>query len=163
TGVSRLAPGEQLVVRDGRLRTRALWAAGPFGAPRANMEPAIAARSVADTLRVAVERQLVADVPVGALLSGGLDSSAIVACGRAPLARRGSVANGGVWARRAAKAFAHADQSADARLLGYFGWGEPEWLRGLFAREHIHRLTLEALHAPMLEFLARLPPGLLPL
>jgi asparagine synthase (glutamine-hydrolysing) len=68
-----------------------------------------------------------------------------------------------VWARRAAKAFAHADQSPDARLLGYFGWGEPTRLGALFAREHQAQLSQGSLYAPMLERLAALPAGLSPL
>ena len=32
-----------------------------------------------DAVRAAVERQMVADVPVGAMLSGGIDSAAVTA------------------------------------------------------------------------------------
>ena len=41
-----------------------------------------AVRKVREALRTAVHRQMVADVPVGAFLSGGLDSSAVVAMAR---------------------------------------------------------------------------------
>src|SRR5690606_10592883 len=84
--VSRLAPGEELVVRDGKPVRRERWSAPSFGAApslgggRARRDAA--ARGVAAALRRAVQRQLVADVPVGAFLSGGLDSSAIVAFAR---------------------------------------------------------------------------------
>ncbi|GDY11465.1 asparagine synthetase B [Planctomycetota bacterium] len=43
-------------------------------------DPAAAAQAVAASLDRAVERQLVSDVEVGAYLSGGIDSGAIVAC-----------------------------------------------------------------------------------
>lgn len=303
--VSRLGPGEQLIVRDGRLVGRERWARVPFaerafGAPpRSRQSAANAARGVAETLRRAVQRQLVADVPVGAFLSGGLDSSAIVAFAReqqsalecftivadggddagevsdlpyarrvarhlgvrlhevpvrsselaselermvyrldepiadpAPLnvlfmsqlarqhgirvllsgtggddlftgyrrhralsteaawawlpgrlrralrvgsaaAARGSMradlllgvraGHAGAWARRAAKAFAHADESGAQRLLGYFSWGDAELLRGLFAPEHRAGLGAASAYAPMHDFLATLPPGLAPL
>lgn len=305
SAVSRLGPGEQLIVRDGQLVGRERWAPLPF-AERASGEvgrsreaPPAAARSVAEALRRAVQRQLVADVPVGAFLSGGLDSSAIVAFAREqqsdldcftivaeggddagetsdlPYARRvarhlgvrlhevpvrsselaselermvyrldepiadpaplnvlfiselarqqgikvllsgaggddlftgyrrhralsaeaawawlpwrlrralrvgsaaaargsmraavplgGGAANAGAWARRAAKAFAHADESDAERLLGYFSWGEPALLRGLFAPEYRAGLGAASLYAPMRDFLATLPPELAPL
>ena len=52
----------------------------------ADSEPVLA-RELAQQVGAAVERQLVADVPVGAFLSGGLDSSAVVAMMRRALAR----------------------------------------------------------------------------
>jgi asparagine synthase (glutamine-hydrolysing) len=80
-GVSRLEPGELIRVRAGRVVERRRWAALPFSSPvRAASQGA--ELEVAAALRSAVRRQLVADVPVGAFLSGGLDSSAVVAFAR---------------------------------------------------------------------------------
>jgi len=78
-GVRKAAPGEALVVRGGRIAERFAFYELPYGqaARRGSEDDAI--RAVRDTFEQAVERQLVADVPVGAFLSGGLDSSSIVA------------------------------------------------------------------------------------
>ncbi len=78
-GVHKLAPGAALrVAADGR-RTSETWWRLPAeleGEPRRGDE---AVRDVDAALRRAVELRLVADVPVGAYLSGGLDSSLTVA------------------------------------------------------------------------------------
>jgi len=80
-GVAKLPPATLLVIEpDGRRRERRYWD------PPFERDPARAGWSaedwedaVMDALRVAVRRRMVADVPVGILLSGGLDSSLIVA------------------------------------------------------------------------------------
>jgi asparagine synthase (glutamine-hydrolysing) len=80
-GVTKLAPGHLLVVEaDGRRRVERYWGP-PFEA-----DPSAVSRdagqwleATSEALRRAVRRRLVADVPVGVLLSGGLDSSLIVA------------------------------------------------------------------------------------
>ncbi len=79
-GVRKLAPGTLMTVEaDGRRSERTFWS---LAYPR---EAADEARSfeewteiLLEGLRAAVKRRLVADVPVGALLSGGVDSSLIV-------------------------------------------------------------------------------------
>ena len=61
------------------------WEPALRAAPRARGWSAagLAGRVIEDALRIAVRRRLVADIPVGVLLSGGLDSSLIVgAAGR---------------------------------------------------------------------------------
>jgi asparagine synthase (glutamine-hydrolysing) len=65
---------------DGRRHERRYWDP-PFerDPARADWSAAEWEDAVMDALRVAVRRRMVADVPVGILLSGGLDSSLIVA------------------------------------------------------------------------------------
>lgn len=78
-GVRKLPPGEAMLLRDGRVHRQWSHYDLPYGrAPRTEGREALAGE-LREHLRTAVERQLVADVPVGAFLSGGLDSSAVVA------------------------------------------------------------------------------------
>jgi len=83
TDVRKLGPGEALRVRDGKIVERWNWcelpAVRPASRRNASADPV---GEVREGLRRAVTRQLVADVPVGAFLSGGLDSSAVVAFAR---------------------------------------------------------------------------------
>jgi asparagine synthase (glutamine-hydrolysing) len=83
TGVTKLPPATILVIEpDGRRRQREYWNPWVDGPPAAapSGDDAIAwQEAVEAALREAVRRRLVADVPVGVLLSGGLDSSLIVA------------------------------------------------------------------------------------
>jgi asparagine synthase (glutamine-hydrolysing) len=79
-GVRKLAPATTLVLEPtGQRRTQCYWQA-TFGP--GDLEDRLGFEDwqdvVLDTLRLAVKRRLVADVPVGVLLSGGLDSSLIV-------------------------------------------------------------------------------------
>ena len=79
-GVRKLAPGTLMVVHpDGRREEKTFWA---MQAVRSAEDEARSFDDWCDLLleqlRAAVKRRLVADVPVGALLSGGVDSSLIV-------------------------------------------------------------------------------------
>jgi len=82
-GVRKLGPGEAMTVRDGKILKH--WRC--FQQPALKPQCAISGDAEAISLttqhlRAAVHRQLVADVQVGAFLSGGLDSSAVVAFAR---------------------------------------------------------------------------------
>jgi asparagine synthase (glutamine-hydrolysing) len=79
-GVSKLPPATTLAVEpDGTRRERCYWAPSYERHPdRADWSERDWEDAVLASLRTAVERRLVADVPVGCLLSGGLDSSLIV-------------------------------------------------------------------------------------
>lgn len=81
--VRKLEPGCALLVRDGRIVDRWRFYELPYPSPAFAGNQDAAARAVHAALDTAVQRQMVADVPVGAFLSGGLDSSAIVALARA--------------------------------------------------------------------------------
>ena len=86
--VQKLGPGEVLVVQDGRITEHKKWFQLPSFSVRkvaseiVEMSEEAAISGTESHLRQAVHRQLVADVPVGAFLSGGLDSSSVVAFAR---------------------------------------------------------------------------------
>jgi len=79
-GVRKLPPATVSVIEaDGRRADRVYW--DPPFARRAGDAALTAAdwqEAVHDTLLAAVKRRMVADVPVGVLLSGGVDSSLVV-------------------------------------------------------------------------------------
>lgn len=80
--VHRLQPGEALRVKGGRIAKQWRWAALGWAVESLKLDEEEAIHRVQEGLRTAVHRQMVADVPVGAFLSGGLDSSAVVGMAR---------------------------------------------------------------------------------
>ena len=89
-GVKSLEPGSYGIWCDGAFRT-ARWHEFDYSEPP--REPAEAAEGLDTLLRNAVALRLQADVPVGAYLSGGLDSSSVAALAatRAPPLRTFSI------------------------------------------------------------------------
>ncbi|MEA2322768.1 MAG: hypothetical protein QOD81_2618 [Solirubrobacteraceae bacterium] len=81
-GIQSLPPGCVLTIEDGGApRIERYWHTPRHepGAPQADLSYADAVSEVRTRLRTAVDKRLIADVPLGAFLSGGIDSSAIVA------------------------------------------------------------------------------------
>ena len=76
-GVRKLAPGHLLVYQNGETRTTPYWSL-PFRPPL-RLDRREAAAEILARLREAVRVRLMSEVPLGAFLSGGLDSSAVVA------------------------------------------------------------------------------------
>lgn len=78
--IHKLLPGEAMVVQEGKIKDCWKWYRLPFFQKKNKkiISKEIAINGTREHLRNAVNRQMVADVPVGAFLSGGLDSSAIV-------------------------------------------------------------------------------------
>jgi asparagine synthase (glutamine-hydrolysing) len=79
-GIYKLPAGHCATFRDGELKIRQYW---DLRFPRADAayprSEADLADEVRERFRHSVERQMVSDVPIGAFLSAGLDSSSIVA------------------------------------------------------------------------------------
>jgi asparagine synthase (glutamine-hydrolysing) len=75
----RLMPGEVLVWERGRIHCRPYWRLSDPAVTPAPADFDTAVDALEDVLGLAVEQRLIADVPLGAFLSGGIDSSAVVA------------------------------------------------------------------------------------
>jgi asparagine synthase (glutamine-hydrolysing) len=278
--IRKLPPGHAVLVKAGRIERQWAWYELPARrGVRADLGREASVAAVEDGLRAAVHRQLVSDVPIGAFLSGGLDSSAVVAFARErvpelrcftiettgahdpgavddlPYARqvathlgvaldvvtidaarmaadlqqmveqldepladpaalnvlyiselarqqgikvllsgtggddlftgyrrhlalryegawqwlpkgaRGALAgiSSGLdqrraWARRLQRLFAHASESDDARLAGYFSWIDDAALRSLYSPDLRSAVAQVRADQPMLDFLAGIPP-----
>ena len=74
-GISKLPAAHYLVYGDGRISVKRYWDAADVR-PR-DWSEGEAAEAVESTLRRAVRSQMMADVPLGVFLSGGIDSSAV--------------------------------------------------------------------------------------
>ncbi len=74
--IYKLPPGHYLVFKNGQLSIQPYWKLNPI---ENSMDDQDAEAQLEQLLFDAVELQMIADVPVGAFLSGGLDSSLICA------------------------------------------------------------------------------------
>jgi asparagine synthase (glutamine-hydrolysing) len=76
-GIRKLAPGTMLVIERGECREERWYnyTPIPFSSPKEDKD---ATRELLELYRAAVRRHLLSDVPVGILLSGGLDSGLLL-------------------------------------------------------------------------------------
>lgn len=73
--IHKLPPGHRLILENGRIRTEQYWNVGERSVPNSD---AACVEELTDLIRDAVKIRLMSDVPLGAFLSGGIDSSTIV-------------------------------------------------------------------------------------
>ena len=75
-GIERLEPGHMLTYDGSRAVRRSYWRLAP------GTEESLAPGDLRDLLREAVRARLMSDVPIGILLSGGIDSTAVLGLAR---------------------------------------------------------------------------------
>jgi len=77
--VKKMQPGEAMIVRHGHIATRWYFYDFPYEGTQLQQGEDEICAELDRKLTAAVDRQLVSDVSVGGFLSGGLDSSALIA------------------------------------------------------------------------------------
>ena len=87
-GVRKLPPGHTLVWCDGRLEESSAFWRLTVAEPERGLDEKDLANELWTRLGQAVESQLIADVPVGIFLSGGIDSSCVATLAAARAGRR---------------------------------------------------------------------------
>ena len=128
-GIRKLPPGHRLIVSEGALTVEPYW--------NLNFDPAdLTETECIDTIRQllaeAVEKRLMSEVPLGIFLSGGLDSTAVLA---------------------------HACQATDRRLptftIGYADGSFSEWEHARRAARHFgtehHEIVIDPITPEMIE------------
>lgn len=74
-GIQKLPPGHWLLFRDGQLTISQYWELSPDSR---SVDVGTCEEELTELIRDAVRLRLVSDVPIGAFLSGGIDSSTVV-------------------------------------------------------------------------------------
>jgi asparagine synthase (glutamine-hydrolysing) len=77
SGIQKLAPGHYLLIKDGKPEVREYWDLD-IAAPAREISLKEAEAELQSLLAKTVELHMIADVPVGVLLSGGVDSTAVL-------------------------------------------------------------------------------------
>jgi asparagine synthase (glutamine-hydrolysing) len=77
-GIQQLEAGSWMKIKNGELKKRVYWDLTSLHASFDFADETRVKKRIRELLLQSVERRLVSDVPVGAFLSGGIDSSAIV-------------------------------------------------------------------------------------
>lgn len=77
--INKLLPGHYLMVKDGNIQIKRWWNLSQKIAEARNHLPDNAYEWFSETFKSSLKYRMISDVPVGVLLSGGLDSSSIVA------------------------------------------------------------------------------------
>ena len=77
--IHELPPGHTLTVQDGQITVRQYWEVPLAGAADDQLCEQECRERLRELLEAAVRKRLSSDVPLGAFLSGGLDSTAVVA------------------------------------------------------------------------------------
>ena len=77
-GIKKLLPGHWLCLENGALQIKSYWDVARQSNESSSLSETEAAERLLELLKSAVNYQMVSDVPLGAFLSGGVDSSAIV-------------------------------------------------------------------------------------
>ncbi len=77
-GIRQLRPGEMLVYQNGQIYLQRYWKPEERIHPHYHIDEQEAVREIRERLSQTVQEHLLADVPVGAFLSGGIDSSVLV-------------------------------------------------------------------------------------
>jgi len=75
-GIKKLLPGHMLILENGKVELKQYWDIRYTARNRGKLSALT--EEFLETFRASVKRQLISDVPIGAFLSGGIDSSAIV-------------------------------------------------------------------------------------
>lgn len=76
-GISKLDPGHYLTVQDGRISVQQYWDLN-FQAPPSKQSFDEAVETLREMLSRTVKDHMISDVPVGVLLSGGVDSTGVL-------------------------------------------------------------------------------------
>lgn len=140
-GIYKLRPGEKMLVRNGSYQIDRYYDAPVSEASIYDLEQT--EEKLSGLLRESVKKRLISDVPLGVFLSGGLDSSSVVAM-MAELMPSKNIKTFSIAFKD--KLF---DESADARLVAdFFGTDHHEEVLDLNAMLDVFPKVLDTLDEP---------------